>query len=155
MTNSPTSLRIVKVKYEDNTPLTGAGFLVKNWLGLNTVKFTRNDDGTYRYNPKGDIKEVLVDKDGQATICGLPLANYWLEESTVPEGYYPTAPVKVTIGETNDIEEPYEAVIPNSVFVKLGLDRERYIYPIVAGLLIIVSVIVFIIICRRKKRTIK
>lgn len=152
MTNSPTALRIVKVKYEDNTPLTGAGFLVKNWLGLNTVKLTRNDDGTYRYNPKGDIKEVLVDKDGQATIYGLPLGIYWLEESTVPEGYYPTAPVKVTIGETNDIEKQYEAVIPNSVFVKLGLDRERYIYPLVAGLLIIIAVVSFIIIRRRRTK---
>ena len=69
----------------------------------------------------------------KAVIYGLPLGNYWLEETTVPEGYYPTAPAKIMIGETNSIEVPYKAVIPNSVFVKLGLDRDKYNVPIAIG----------------------
>lgn len=93
--------------------------MVKQTLGLFVVNFTQNADGTYRFDKDGDATEIMVDVDGEAVIYGLPQGNYWLDESIVPTGYYPTAPVKVTIG---DNELPYVAVIPNSEFVKLGLD---------------------------------
>ena len=118
LANSPTALEINKVIYGTDEPLTGAGFLVKNFLGLNTLHFTKNEDGSYRLDKDGEVTEIIVDENGQAIIYGLPLGNYWLEETTVPEGYYPTAPVKVTIGDMNNIEVPYKAVIPNSVFCK-------------------------------------
>lgn len=153
MTNSPTALNIFKVKYEDNSPLTGAGFKVKNWFGLNTLNFTENEDGTYHFDKDGDITEIIVDENGKAVIYGLPFGNYWLEESTVPTGYYPTAPVKITIGETNNIELPYEAIIPNSVFVKLGLDRDKYNVPIAIGAVILIAAAgLFFIIHRRKRK---
>lgn len=155
MTNSPTALNIFKVKYEDNSPLTGAGFKIKNWFGLNTMNFTNNDDGTYRYDKDGEVKEILVDENGQATIYGLPFGNYWLEESTVPTGFYPTAPVKITISEKNDIEAPYEAIIPNSVFVKLGLDRDRYNIPIAIGAVILTAAAGLFFIIHRRKRKIR
>ena len=153
MTNSPTALEINKVIYESNEPLTGAGFLVKNFLGLNTLHFTKNENGSYRLDKSGDVTEIMVDENGQAVIYGLPLGNYWLEETTVPEGYYPTAPVKVIIGETDSIEVPYKAVIPNSVFVKLGLDRDKYNVPIAIGAaILIISGVVFMVLRRRRKR---
>ncbi len=152
MTNSPTALNIFKVKYEDNLPLTGAGFKVKNWFELNTLSFTLNADGTYRYDADGDIKEILVDKNGEAVVYGLPLGNYWLEESIVPAGYYPAAPAKITIGETNSINVPFEAVIPNSVFVKLGLDRDRYNIPIVISLAFLALAGLAFFFVRRKRR---
>ena len=58
ITNSPTALEVFKVVYEDSTPLSGAGFKVKKWLGLLTMKFVQNDDGTYRYDKEGDIEEI-------------------------------------------------------------------------------------------------
>ena len=153
MTNSPTALEINKVIYETNEPLTGAGFSVKNFLGLNTLHFTENEDGSYRLDKDGNVTEIMVDENGQAIIYGLPLGNYWLEEATVPSGYYPTAPVKVTIGETNNIEVPYKAVIPNSVFVKLGLDRDKYNVPIAIGVtILIIGIVAFMVFKRRKKR---
>ncbi len=152
LANSPTALEINKVIYETNEPLTGAGFLVKNFLGLNTLHFVKNEDGSYRLDKDGGVTEIMVDENGQAVIYGLPLGNYWLEETTVPEGYYPTAPVKVTIGETNSIEVPYKAVIPNSVFVKLGLDRDKYNVPIAIGITVLVIVgVIFMVLRRRKK----
>lgn len=153
MTNSPTMLEINKVIYETNKPLTGAGFRVKNFLGLNTLHFTQNEDGSYRLDKDGDVTEIMVDENGKAVVYGLPIGNYWLEEKTVPEGYYPTAPVKVTIGETNSIEVPYQAVIPNSVFVKLGLDRDKYNAPIAIGAtLLVLGGVVFMAVRRKRKR---
>jgi len=51
----------------------------------------------------------------------------------------------------NDIQKPAESVIPNSVFVKLGLDRERFIIPITFGLVLTISVGLFIVIRRKRK----
>ena len=131
--NSPTMLEISKVVYEDSTPLTGAGFKVKKWLGLLTMKFVQNEDGTYRYDKEGVIEEIQVDENGKAIVYGLPTGSYWLEETTVPEGYYPAAPKKFVISDKNSIEIPCEVVVPNSVFVKLGLDRDKYNIPIAIG----------------------
>jgi uncharacterized surface anchored protein len=151
--NSPTALHILKVKYEDNAPLSGAGFKVKNWFGLKTLSFTLNDDGTYRYDADGEVKEILVDENGEAVVYGIPFGAYWLEESLVPAGYFPSAPVKITIGETNNIDIPFEAVIPNSVFVKLGLDRDRYNVPIAISItLLTLAGLVFFLVRRKRKK---
>ncbi len=153
MTNSPTTLEINKVIYKTNEPLTGAGFLVKNFFGLNTLYFTKNEDSSYRLDKDGDVTEIMVDENGKALIYGLPLGNYWLEETTVPEGYYPTAPVKVTIGDMNNIEVPYKAIIPNSVFVKLGLDRDKYNVPIgIGATVLVVGAVIFMVLRRRERR---
>lgn len=153
MANSPIALEISKVIFESGEPLTGAGFRIKNFLGLNTLHFTENEDGSYCFKKDGNIAEILVNENGQAIIYGLPFGNYWLEESTAPEGYYPTAPVKVTIGEMNNIEVPYEAVIPNSKFVKLGLDRDKYNVPIAFGLTFLaITGTTFMLFKRKKKR---
>ncbi len=150
ISNCPTVLEIYKVKYEDNEPLSGAGFKVKNYLGLNTLSFRQNDDGSYTLDKDGDVTEIVVDENGKAIIYGLYTGSYWLEECIVPSGYYPTAPVKVTITENNDIEVPCKTIIPNSIFVKLGLDRERWIIPIALGILVTASGLFFFI--RRKRR---
>ncbi|MCK5129069.1 MAG: hypothetical protein KAQ68_04410, partial [Clostridiales bacterium] len=118
-----------------------------------TISFIKNQDGTYQYNKNGDVKEIFVDDNGKAVVYGLPLGNYWLEESIVPTGYYPAAPVKITIGEVNDIDVPYEVVIPNSVFVKLGLDRDRYNKPIAISITILTLVGLVFFFVRRKRRT--
>jgi len=85
-------------------------------------------------------------------IHGLPFGNYWIEESITPDGYYPTAPIKITITEDNDIDAPYEALIANSVYVKLGLDRDRHNVPIAIGIFVLIAGgILFWIIRKRKK----
>ena len=147
--NFPTMLKIHKVIYETNEPLTGAGFKVKNFLGLNTLKFTKNDDSTYRLDKNGDVTEIMVDEKGTAIIYGLPYGNYWLEESSAPNGYFPTAPIKVTVDENSTFTMPYVATVPNSQFVKLGLDRERWLYPLIAGLLFSACVGLFFFIRKR------
>lgn len=152
MTNSPTALQISKVIYETNEPLTGAGFRVKGVLGLKTFHFVENEDGSYRFDKAGEITEIMVDENGKALVYGIPLGSYWLEEATTPEGYYPTAPVKVTIDETNDINAPYESVIPNSVFVKLGLDRDRYNVPIAISAITLAAAAGLLLILRRRRR---
>ena len=153
MTNSPTALQINKVIYETNEPLTGAAFKVKNFFALNILHFTQNEDGSYRLDKNGEITQIMVDENGRAIVYGLPLGNYWLEESIVPDGYYPAAPLKITIGETNDVNVPFKAVIPNSEFVKLGLDRERYIIPIaISGFVLMTAGGLFFILRRKRKK---
>jgi uncharacterized surface anchored protein len=136
--NCPTMLHIQKIDYDTDLPLTGAGFKIKNYLGLNLLNFSHDENGVYWFDKDGDVTEILVDENGEATIHGLLFGNYWIEESTTPDGYYPSAPVKITIAEENDIDLPYEAVIANSVYVKLGLDRDRYNVPIAIGFLLLI-----------------
>ena len=156
MSNCPTVLEIYKVIYESNEPLSGAGFKVKNYLGLNTLNFVKSEDGSYTLDKDGEVTEIVVDANGKAVIYGLPTGNYWLEESITPSGYYPTAPIKVTITETNDIKAPYISLIPNSVFVKLGLDRDKYNVPVAIGVtLVIIGFTVFIMLKRKKQRRYK
>jgi uncharacterized surface anchored protein len=150
--NCPTELNLFKVDYETNGRLTGAGFKIKNFLGLNVLNFDQDENGVYWFNKDGEVAEILVDDNGEAIIHGLPFGNYWIEESITPEGYYPTAPIKISITEDNDIDAPYEAIIANSLYVKLGLDRERWIYPSVLGfMLMIVGGYVYVTVRRKKK----
>ena len=151
VTNSPTQLDIYKVIYEDNTPLNGAGFKLKNSLGLRTYSVSRNVDGTYRYDKDGEIEEILVDENGKATIYGIPAGTYWLEETTVPAGYYPCAPAKIIIDEYANTDTPLEVYIPNSEFVNLGLNRDRWYLPIAISLVGLLSFTIILLVIFRKR----
>lgn len=150
MTNCPTTLEVYKVIYETNEPLSGAGFKVKTIAGLKTLTFIKEAESVYRYDENGTIEELFVDSNGQLTVYGLPYGSYWIEESTIPTGYFPSSAKKVTIGKKSTIDVPCMLVIPNSEFVKLGLDRERWLYPLLAGVLILSAIGLFFIIKRRK-----
>ena len=150
--NEPTILQIFKNKYEDGEPLSGAGFKVKGVLGLTTYTFSITEDGAYRYDKDGTITEVSVDADGFAEIQALPTGVYCLEETTVPEGYYPSAAQKVTITDENDTDNPYIITIPNSIYVKLGHDYRKLVYGIAIGGLTLFGLAAFFIIKRKKDR---
>ena len=149
--NEPTILQILKTKYEDGTPLTGAAFKVKGVLGLTTYTFSITEDGAYRYDKDGTITDVPVDVDGFAEIQALPNGVYWLEETTVPDGYYPSAAQKVTITDENGTENPASITIPNSIYVKLGHDYRKLVYGSAIGGLALLGLAAFLFIKRKKE----
>ena len=149
--NEPTILHIYKTKYEDGAPLTGAAFTVKGVLGLTTYTFSITEDGAYRYDKDGTITEVPVDAEGFVEFQALPTGVYWLEETTVPDGYYPSAAQKVTITDENGTENPYTITIPNSIYVKLGHDYRQLVYGSAIGGLALLGLTAFLFIKRKKE----
>ncbi|MBN2878214.1 MAG: Cys-Gln thioester bond-forming surface protein [Clostridia bacterium] len=152
-TNEPTAVKILKVIYETSEPLSGAGFVVKGNLGLITYSFSQNADGSYHYDKNGEVQEIMVNENGETVIYGLPSGSYWLEENTVPVGYYPCAPAKFIVDDTQNTEAPLEIIIPNSEYVNLGLDRDRWYLPaaIAAIVLLLFAVVVLFIMKKPNK----
>ena len=87
----------------------------------------------------------MVDENGEAVIYGLPSGSYWLEENTVPAGYYPCAPAKFIVDETQNTESPLEIIIPNSEYVNLGLDRDRWYLPAAISVIVLLLFTVFVL----------
>ena len=157
ISNQPTAVKVIKVD-ENGEPLTGAGFTVKTSGFLqNALPLTKVKDGLYRYDPAGTETAAMVGEDGTVLITELPFADFWLEESVVPENYFPAAPVAFTVTKETAYATPLELRIENAPFVKLGLDTDQYAGPI--ALILLGSGIAFfatLTIRRwRKKREIK
>ena len=75
-------------KYAQNstTTLSGAGFEVFD-QDNNKLKFDRESDGVYVYNPNGSVTEVFTKADGTVTVKGLECGIYTMKETTAPDGY--------------------------------------------------------------------
>lgn len=86
------ALKVQKTQMKDGSALAGASFTVyKGAEGKDKVKFTQHTDGYYYPNADGSIEKIPVASDGTFLIKGLDAGNYWLEETTVPTGYYAPA----------------------------------------------------------------
>ena len=129
--NCPTGLKISKVDTANNKPLMGAGFRIKvrDGLGFETLTFTKQQDGSFFYDPNGTVMDMMVDGNGEIMIYGLPLGDIWIEESIVPEGYFPNAAARVEITKKNKSTDPYKITIKNSKYVKLGMDSDWWEFP--------------------------
>lgn len=154
ITNSPTALKVYKVHSETNKPVTGAGFTfkVKAFLGFNTLKFTQLENGWYMRDDNGKLTELMVDKNGTLTVLGLPLdTEVYVEESKVPEGFFPNPAQKVILTADNTYEIPLETTIVNAPAVKLGIDSDKYNVLIAAGITLLgVGVIVWRVVAAKK-----
>ena len=119
---------------------------------INQIKDVKGITVRPSYDADGDTQEILVDENGKATIYGLPFGSYWLEESTVPADYYPCAPTKVVIEDTHSTDSPLEVSIPNSKFVNLGLDKDRWHLPVAISLVSLLTFTIILLIIFRKTR---
>ena len=137
ISNSPTGLIIHKVDKDTGLPLTGAGFSINimDGDGFKALTFNRNSDGSYTcvFDGSGEYTTLMVDENGDITVYGLPLGMVWLEETVVPEGYFPISAQSVEITSEHSFDKPVELIISNSVFVKLGLDDDKYEIPAMIG----------------------
>lgn len=137
ITNSPTALKVKKVHAETKQPLTGAGFTFKTkaFLGFETLRFTKLENGWYMRDEHGSVTEIMVDDKGEITVLGLPLdTEVYIEESTVPNGFFPNPASKVVLTEDYTFEVPLETTITNTPSVKLGIDSDKYDVPIAIGI---------------------
>lgn len=137
ITNSPTALKVRKVHAETGQLLTGAGFTFKTkaFFGFETLRFTKLENGWYMRDEHGSVTEIMVDDKGEITVLGLPLdTEVYIEESTVPSGFFPNPASKVILTEDYTFEVPLETTITNTPSVKLGIDSDQYDVPIAIGI---------------------
>lgn len=153
--NDPTGLKILKVDAKTGNPLTGAGFRIKmkDGLGFETLTFTQMEDGSYFFDEDGTVMDMMVDVNGEIILCGLPLGDVWIEESIVPEGYFPISAQKAEITKETSFENPLVMEIENSVFVKLGMDSDWWEFPaLMLGIALALGGVVTLIVVKRKKK---
>ena len=77
----------------------------------------------------------MADDKGEITVLGLPLdTEVYIEESTVPNGFFPNPAGKVILTGDYTFEVPLETTITNTPSVKLGIDSDQYDVPIAIGI---------------------
>lgn len=127
--NAPSALRVYKVHADTKEPLSGAGFTfkTKGLLLFNTLKFTKLEDGKYVLDKEGQEEQLMVNEAGELLVLGLPLeTDIWMEESVVPEGYFPIGAQMLRLTNEHTIDAPLTMTVENAPFVKLGLDTDKY-----------------------------
>ena len=153
ITNSPTALKVYKIHAQTKKPLTGAGFTlkVKNGLGFKALTFIKVEDGKYILDANGKETKLMVDKNGELTMIGVPVTDVWIEESVVPAGFFPNPAYKVTMTADYTFEVPFETTIENSPSVKLGIDSDKYNVLIAIGITVLgAGIIVWRIVATKK-----
>lgn len=155
--NCPTGVKIIKLDAATNQSLTGAGFCikVKDGLGFATLSFTKQEDGKYFFDEKGKETDLMVDKNGEVVILGLPMGAIWIEESVVPKGYFPVTARNAEITKETSALSPMVIKVPNSKSVKLGLDNDWWEIPamIAGAVLLPAGSIALLVIKRRNKES--
>ena len=133
----------------------GAGFeiKVKTDSGFESLKFVKNSDGSFFYDPQGNVTELMVDGMGEITLYGVPLGDIWVEETTVPDGYFPISAQQLTVTKEMSSDAPYVMTIKNHRFVKLGMNSDWWEFPALCGgvLLLMAGGVVAIIRIRKKR----
>ena len=151
----PLALKISKVHSKTQKPLSGAGFQLKAESALSTpLRFTVKD-GVYWYDPDGSVTTIEVAGDTcEALLYGLPAGKYQLEETVVPEHFFPAPPVAVEITLETTSETPREVVVTNTPQVKLGIDADKFNVVIAMALTLLIGsgVGIGVLVRHRRKR---
>lgn len=149
----PLALKISKVHSKTQKPLSGAGFQLKAEAALSTpLRFTVKD-GVYWYDPDGSVTTIEAAGDNcEAFIYGIPAGKYQLEETVVPEHFFPAPPVAVEITLETTSETPREVVVTNTPQVKLGIDADKFNVVIAMALTLIIGSGVGIVALVRHRR---
>ncbi len=145
--------KLLKVD-ENNEALVGAAFELYYGEGTGeALKFTKVEDGLYRFDPTGEVTKIEpVGEDASALIIGLDNATYTLKEVVVPEGYNKAEDTTITeLSKVTDADATAKSVtIENKMGTELpstgGIGTT--IFYVVGGLLIIGAAI--ILVARRK-----
>mgnify|MGYP000724272584 FL=1 len=149
----PLALKISKVHSKTQKPLSGAGFQLKAEAALSTpLRFTVKD-GVYWYDPDGSVTTIEAAGDNcEAFIYGIPAGKYQLEETVVPEHFFPAPPVAVEITLETTSETPREVVVTNTPQVKLGIDADKFNVVIAMALTLLIGSGVGIVALVRHRR---
>ena len=149
----PLALKISKVHSKTHKPLPGAGFQLKSESALSTPLTFTLRDGVYWYDPDGSVTTIEAAGDTcEALLYGLPAGKYQLEETVVPEHFFPAPPVAVEITLETTSETPKEVVVTNTPRVKLGIDADKFNVVIAMALTLLIGGGVGIVALVRHKR---
>ena len=149
----PLALKISKVHSKTHKPLPGAGFQLKSESALSTPLTFTLRDGVYWYDPDGSVTTIEAAGDTcEALLYGLPAGKYQLEETVVPEHFFPAPPVAVEITLETTSETPREVVVTNTPQVKLGIDADKFNVVIAMALTLLIGGGVGIAVLVRYKR---
>lgn len=149
----PLALKISKVHSKTQKPLSGAGFQLKAEAALSTPLCFTVKDGVYWYDPDGSVTTIEAAGDNcEAFIYGIPVGKYQLEETVVPEHFFPAPPVAVEITLETTSETPREVVVTNTPQVKLGIDADKFNVVIAMALTLIIGSGVGIVALVRHRR---
>lgn len=151
----PLALKISKVHSKTHKPLPGAGFQLKSESALSTPLTFTLRDGVYWYDPDGSVTTIEAAGDTcEALLYGLPAGKYQLEETIVPEHFFPAPPVAVEITLETTSETPREVVVTNTPQVKLGIDADKFNVVISMALTLIIGsgVGIAVLVRYRRKR---
>ena len=72
---------------KESKTLAGATFNVTKEGIDNPLKFTKEADGTYKYDPEKGSKDVVTGANGKLVVKGLDKGNYHFTETVAPTGY--------------------------------------------------------------------
>ncbi len=97
-------------------------------LGFETLTFRKESNGSYFYDAKGSVMDMMTNGNGEIVIYGLP-GTVWIEESITPKGYFSDLRSKAEITKEHSFINPLIMTIKNSKFVKLGLDSDWWGVP--------------------------
>lgn len=90
----------IKKVGEENAPLTGAGFELREAIANWDDTWSDQENGQVYY--PNDISGFLTGVDGIAAFQNIPFGTYLLYETKAPAGYQlPTAPIRVTVSAKN------------------------------------------------------
>ena len=151
----PLALKISKVHSKTQKPLSGAGFQLKSESALSTPLTFTLRDGVYWYDPDGSVTTIEAAGDNcEAFIYGIPVGKYQLEETVVPEHFFPAPPVAVEITLETTSETPREVVVTNTPQVKLGIDADKFNVVIAMALTLLIGsgVGIAVLVRYRRKR---
>lgn len=148
--DNPLALRISKVHAKTGKPLKGAAFQLKAAGMSSPLRFTLKDS-KYMYDTKGNVTTIELDGNAEALILNIPAGKYNLEETVVPEGYFPAVPIALEVKQEHTSEAPLEIVVPNAPVVKLGFDTDKYLLPTLCGGLLLMGGALLFMGLRRKK----
>ena len=79
-------LTMTKYDEKSSAKLEGAGFKITKNDSEDVLKFTKTEDGVYKYDKNGK-EEVFTGKNGTVVVKGLECGTYVFTETTAPEGY--------------------------------------------------------------------
>lgn len=79
---------LTKTSEDCSEKLAGAGFEVrKDSKTTEPLKFTKLEDGVYKYDPSGNVTMVETGTAGTVKIQGLDVGTYYFKEIQAPKGY--------------------------------------------------------------------
>lgn len=76
-----------KENKSDMVTLAGAGFEVRKDAEVAALTFAKLSEGVYKYDPNGNITEVVTNEEGTVKVQGLDVGTYKFKEITAPQGY--------------------------------------------------------------------